>query len=127
MTIADSLSSFFSISATRDGVCTTLGFVGLLRATCSIHSTLAFWHLEHVLCRRTDMQLVDDIPLTKPSSFRRHASYLVLSTTFTSKRVSYSSLSSIHGDDRVLRRRLRRLTRRGLVGKSDSRHAKLPT
>ena len=28
-----------------------LGFAGRRRATCSTHSTLAFWHLEHVLCR----------------------------------------------------------------------------
>lgn len=49
---ADNLSSFFSISDTRVGVCTmVLGFAGLLRATCSIHSTRAFWHLKHVLCR----------------------------------------------------------------------------
>jgi hypothetical protein len=43
VTMADSLSIFFSTSATRLGVCTAvLGLAGLLRATCSMQSTRAF-------------------------------------------------------------------------------------
>lgn len=48
--IADILSSFLSKSRILLGVCPSiLDLAGLLRATCSIHSTRAFWHLEHVL------------------------------------------------------------------------------
>ena len=51
-TMADILSSFLSKSRILLGVCPSiLGFAGLLRATCSTHSTRAFWHLVHVLCR----------------------------------------------------------------------------
>jgi len=51
VTIAESLSSFFSISVTLLGGCAAvLGFAGRRRATCSTHSTRAFWHLKHVLC-----------------------------------------------------------------------------
>jgi hypothetical protein len=42
----DSLSSFLSKSRSLVGGWTSpLVFAGLLRATCSMHSTLAFWHL----------------------------------------------------------------------------------
>jgi hypothetical protein len=45
-TIADSLSSFLSKSRNLFGGWPSfLDLAGLLRATCSIHSTLAFWHL----------------------------------------------------------------------------------
>src|SRR5690242_21942326 len=51
-TMADILSSFLSKSRILLGACPSdLGLAGLLRATCSMHSTRAFWHLEHVLCR----------------------------------------------------------------------------
>lgn len=51
-TMADILSSFLSKSRILLGVCPSdLGFAGRLRATCSMHSTRAFWHLGHVLCR----------------------------------------------------------------------------
>lgn len=51
-TMADILSSFLSKSRILLGICpSVLGFAGLLRAICSIHSTRAFWHLRHVLCR----------------------------------------------------------------------------
>lgn len=46
VTIACNWSILFSISATLAVGCTgALGFAGLRRATCSIHSTRAFWHL----------------------------------------------------------------------------------
>lgn len=49
VTMACSFSILFSISATLFDGCTTVrGFAGLRRATCSIHSTRAFWHLPHV-------------------------------------------------------------------------------
>lgn len=45
-TMADSLSSFLSKSRILFGVWPSLrAFADLLRATCSTHSTLAFWHL----------------------------------------------------------------------------------
>lgn len=48
-TIADNLSSFLSKSRNLVGVWPSLrAFAGRLRATCSTHSTLAFWHLGHV-------------------------------------------------------------------------------
>lgn len=51
-TMADILSSFLSKSRILlGGWPSILGFAGLLRATCSMHSTRAFWHLTHVLCR----------------------------------------------------------------------------
>ena len=49
LTKAEKRSMTFSSSAMRFGVCATVfGFAGLLRATCSTHSTLAFSHLRHV-------------------------------------------------------------------------------
>ena len=51
-TMAEILSSFLSKSRILLGVWPSVrSFAGLLRATCSIHSTRAFWHLAHVLCR----------------------------------------------------------------------------
>ena len=45
-TIAESLSIFLSKSRIRlGGWPSPLDFAGLRRATCSMHSTLAFWHL----------------------------------------------------------------------------------
>lgn len=45
-TMADNLSSFLSKSRNLLGVWPSLrAFAGRLRATCSTHSTLAFWHL----------------------------------------------------------------------------------
>jgi hypothetical protein len=58
-------------------------------------------------------------PLTDASSFGRHASNLVFSTTLAGERVPYPSLSCLHCADGVGRRAV---ARRGLVGKSD--HAK---
>lgn len=73
----------------------------------------------HVRPSMGDVAMSDNVPLADGCGIGRHTSYFVFSTAFTGKGIPYPSLSRIHSDDGVGRRRI---ADRGVVGKSD--HAK---
>ena len=99
-TIADNLSNFLSKSRSLVGVWPSLrAFAGRLRATCSTHSTLAFWHLGHVSFDVEQKYSWVNKPLANGGRVRWDAANLVLSTALARKGVSYSSFFCVHGGD----------------------------
>jgi hypothetical protein len=99
-TIADNFSNFLSKSRTLlDAWPSLLALAGLLRATCSTHSTRAFWHLARVNRSEVITRIGGCLPLADTGSVRWDTADLVFSAPFASKCVSYSSFSHLHRGD----------------------------